>query len=270
MTIQVLIPTYKKKKDEIIELFDFLNIQTDCIFANQTGKNEIYCVKRKNCTIKVICTNTIGVSKNRNILKNNLEADIGVCIDDDCPLLDNYVEIISSAFKIKKCDFAIFNGLWETHGNKKIHNRKTKKIRKFIDISYAGGPGFCFQKKSMEKYKLSYDENIGVPNYICAGEDSLFYYNMCKTKANVYRFSDIIFRVAIDETNSSYFQGINEQYVTTRGYILKITHKKLFLLFAVKHAIRFRKQNNNLSFFTLFKYLIGGGKMARSYPHNFA
>ena len=263
MTIQVLVPTYKKTKTDIINLFDFLNIQSDCIFANQTGTNEIYEIKHKNHSIRVICSATIGVSVNRNILKDNLEADIGLCIDDDCPLIDNYLEIVINAYKKYKFDFAIFNGVWETHGNKKIHNKKTKKVRRFIDISYAGGPGLCFLKNAVSKFDLSYDETIGVPNYICAGEDSLFYYNLCRSGAKCYRFSDIIFRVAIDETNSTYFQGINRQYITTRGYILKLTHRRLFALFVVKHTLRFKKQSKKLKLFEIIKYLIDGGKMAK-------
>lgn len=263
-SIQVLIPTYNKTKEDIETLYEFLNIKSDCIFANQCGENKIYSLKHNNHEITVVCSDTKGVSKNRNILKNNLNADIGICIDDDCPLVDNYDEIVLSAFADKNCDYAVFNGIWETHNKKLVHNKKTKRIKRFIDISYAGGPGLCFKKEAAKLFNLNYNEKVGVPNYICAGEDSLFYYDLSKSKAVSYRFSDVLFKVAIDETNSSYFKGINEQYIVTRGCILKKTHRILFPLFVLKHALRFKKQNNKLGLFRIIKYLNKGGRMVKT------
>ena len=83
---------------------------------------------------------------------------------------DNFIE-----FNKYKCDCALFNGLVPYEGNRKVHNKRTKRVRRFSDVSYAGGPGFAFTKKFKTINKVQYDEKIGYPNEICFGEDSLFY-----------------------------------------------------------------------------------------------
>lgn len=258
MNILVLIPTYKKSIDDIKKLFEFLNIQTDVVFANQCGKNEVINLTFKNHKLTVVCSDTVGVSVNRNILLNNAYGDINVFIDDDCPLIDGFQEKILDFYSKNSADCCIFNGIWSTHNNKKIHNKTTRKITRFNQISYAGGPGFTCTKKFSTNNKIRYNQKVGTPNYICAGEDSLFYYSLVKDKVNLYRSSEVIFNVAIDEDNSSYFNGIDEQYVTTRGYITKKIHPYLFFVYKYRHAFRFIKQGTTLSFCEILKCLHRG------------
>ena len=68
MTIQVLVPTVNKDKNGIIKLCESLNLSSDCLIANQNGSDLNYQIEYKNHKIKVVCSSTKGVSKNRNIL----------------------------------------------------------------------------------------------------------------------------------------------------------------------------------------------------------
>lgn len=263
MKLLVLIPTYKKSLEDIKNLYNFLNIRTDAIFANQNGENKIEQFELNGHDIKVICSDTIGVSVNRNILLDNAYGDINIFIDDDCPLVDNYETLISLFYSKKPADCCIFNGIWSTHGNKLVHNKKTSRVTKFNQISYAGGPGFTCTKHFSEVNKIKYNEHVGTPNYICAGEDSLFYYELVKARTNVYRSSDVLFNVAIDQTNSSYFNGVDEQYIVTRGFITKKIHPILFFVYKYRHAFRFSRENKELKFCTIIKFLKKGSKLAK-------
>lgn len=264
MNILVLIPTYKKTIDDIINLYKFLNIKTNAVFANQSGENKIVNLEVNGKRVKVICTDTIGVSINRNILLDNAVEDFNIFIDDDCPLVDDYERKVVEFYNKNPAECCVFNGIWATHNNKLVHYKKTRNITRFNQISYAGGPGFTCTKKFTENNKIKYNEKVGTPNYICAGEDSLFYHDLVKAKAALYRSSEVLFYVAIDETNSSYFNGIDEKYVTTRGYITKLLHSKLFFVYKYRHAIRFRKQGTKYSLHKLIKFMNNGAKILKS------
>lgn len=265
MNILVLVPTYKKSINEIKDLYIFLNIKTDAVFANQCGENKIIQLEINDKKITIVCSDTIGVSKNRNILLGYANGELNVFIDDDCPLTDDYEFVVSNFYKQSNFDCCVFNGVWETRNNKLIHYKNSRKITKFNQISYAGGPGFVCTKVFSESNKIKYNENVGTPNYICAGEDSLFYFNMVKAKTNFFRSSDIIFKVAIDETNSSYFKGIDERYVVTRGFITKTIHSYLFFVYKFRHAFRFKKQGARFSIFILLKFMNKGAKLSKEH-----
>lgn len=259
----VLVPTYKKSIDEIKALYNFLNIKSEAVFANQCGRTENVELFLNGHRVLIICSDTIGVSINRNILLKNASGDINIFIDDDCPLVDHYEAIVQDFYNKYSAECCVFNGIWETHNSKLIHYKKTKRIKYFNSISYAGGPGFTCSSEFLSKNKVMYNEKIGTPNYICAGEDSYFYLNLVKSKTKLYRSSDVIFKVAIDQTNSSYFNGINEQYIVTRGYITKLIHPYLFFIYKFRHALRFKRQGCELKMLEIIKLLNKGSKLCK-------
>lgn len=261
MSILVLIPTYKKTIDDIKNLYKFLNLKTNAIFANQCGENKILELDIDGKNVKVICTDKIGVSVNRNLLLTCATADYNLFIDDDCPLVDDYADKVQAFYTKNNANSCVFNGIWSTHNGKLVHYKKTSKIKRFNQISYAGGPGFTCTKDFTKFNKVKFNEQVGTPNYICAGEDSLFYHDLVKAKTNLYRSSEVLFNVAIDETNSSYFEGIDERYVITRGYITKKIHSKLFCIYEYRHIFRFKKQGSKLSIKEMLKCMKKGAKM---------
>lgn len=264
MYLQVLIPTFEKTKEQLLLLCDSLNLQTDALIANQNGEKEEYSFEFRGHTVQVICTDTIGVSINRNILLKNSSGILNIMLDDDCRLVDNYEKIVISFFDKFSCDFALFNGIYKKENDRLVHNKKTKRIHYFFQVSYGGGPGFCFKKDKLLMLNLSYNEKVGTPNYVCAGEDSLFYFGLVTKKVNFVRSSVVLFEILNSKDASSYFSGVNEQYVTTRGFIIKKIHPNLFLLYKIKHCLRFKKENRSLKLKNLFKWFDNGKKLLRS------
>lgn len=262
MYLQILVPTCKKNKEQILALCEHLNVQSDCIIANQNGLNESYSFIYKGFNINVICSNTVGVSVNRNILLKALSQEFGLMLDDDCVLSDNYPQTISDFFEKTNCDFALFNAIFvDGSSNKLFHNKGTKKVKKFCEISYAGGPGLCFKKSALDKTEILYDEKIGVPNYIEAGEDTVFHFNLLKKSKNFYRAQDVIFTIYDNNFDSSYYKGVDKQYIETRGYITKCIHPFAFSIYKIKHCLRFKKENPKLKIFEILKYFSNGRKL---------
>lgn len=228
MKIEVLVPCMHKNKDEILKLFDFLKIESDALFAVQADSNNSYELEYKNHTIRVIQTDTRGVSKNRNILLENAKGDVCICIDDDCALVDNYKTLVESFYENNKCDAAMFNGLVPLENNRLIHQKPTKKVRAFNDISFGGGPGLTYRPDVIRSKGLKFNEYFGTPNYLYAGEDSLFLYSICKSKINFYRCIDPLFSIEQDLEKSSYFKGFDEQFITTKGAVCKMVHPVMY------------------------------------------
>lgn len=82
MNIQVLVTTMHQTG---FEKFSEMNLQTDAVIANQTDKNEYLETVVDNCSVKLVSTDSRGLSRNRNIALShaNQNADFIIFSDDD-------------------------------------------------------------------------------------------------------------------------------------------------------------------------------------------
>ena len=256
MDIEVLIPTHHKSIDDIKEIVKNANVQSPVLVCNQVDNDFDTYID----DIHIVNISNIGVSNNRNNLLDRSRGDICICIDDDCRLVDNYIDIINNFFLIHPdAEFILFNGIVRKENDRLIHNKKTKRVKRFNDISYGGGPGLVFKRECISKYNFRYDTSIGYPNYICLGEDTLFLYNLVKSKAVVYRSNEVLFSIEDDVDNSIYFKGVDESFLISKGYITSIVHPYLKRLYVIKYALHLRKwRGNTYSFFKLMKRMNKG------------
>ena len=258
MEIEVLIPTHNKSMDDIKEIVEHANVQSPVLVCNQVeSDSDMYMDD-----IHIVNISNLGVSNNRNNLLDNSKGDICICIDDDCRLVDNYIDIINNFFtNHPDAEFILFNGIVRKENDRLIHNKKTKRVKHFNDISYGGGPGLVFKRECISKYNLRYDTSVGYPNYICLGEDTLFLYNLVKSHAVVYRSNDVLFSIEDDVDNSIYFKGVDESFLISKGYITSIIHSYLKRLYIIKYAFHLRKwRGNTYSFTKLIKIMNKGFK----------
>ena len=262
MSIEVLIPTHHKSVDEIKEMIKRNNVQSPVLVCNQVDTDSDTYID----DIHIVNVSNLGVSNNRNNLLDYCKGDMCICIDDDCRLVDDYIDIVNSFFNNHPdAEFILFNGIVTKENNRLIHNKKTKKVTRFNDISYGGGPGLVFKKECVEKYKLRYDTSIGYPNYICLGEDTLFLYNLVKSKAVVYRSNEVLFSIEDDVNNSIYFRGVDESYLISKGYITSIIHPYLKRIYVIKYALYLRHwRGNKHSFNKLIRIMSKGCKYKKN------
>ena len=177
--------------------------------------------------------------------------------------MDNYEKIIENTFKkYPDAEFILFNGVVTHENNRLVHNKKTKIVKKFNDVSYAGGPGFVFKREAIKKYNLRYNTNVGFPNKISFGEDTLFAKQLVDKKVNFIRSSEVLFIIKDDIDNSSYFSGVTEDFVISKGYIAKKIHPVLFWIYKYHYAYDFLHwRNNTISFRRLIHLLRVGSKL---------
>lgn len=242
--LQILIPTmHKNGEEEIRELLNYLNVKSSAIVANQTDRDQAYTFVHRGKEILVIDSTTKGVSRNRNILLENLSASIGLFIDDDCALLDDYENKVVRFFLKNKNDAVLFNGL--IFGKERISKKRTAFVIRFSDVSHVGGPGVALSKKAVEKYNLRFNEALGTPNFIYSGEDSVFMHEMMKKRLKIFRSSKLVFDIIADAEKSSYFKGFDEQYFVSKGAVNKLIHPRLYRFYEFYYAFRLQKKTGH-------------------------
>ena len=96
--IEVLVTTMFQKDTS---KYESMNLQTDAIIANQSD-DCFYIEERKgDSTVKMVTTNTRGVSRNRNMALAYATAEYVMFADDDQVMVDNYEKVIEDEFR--KC-----------------------------------------------------------------------------------------------------------------------------------------------------------------------
>lgn len=243
-TIEVLIPTINADISDAIKLLEYWNVQSDCIISNQCDCNDCSEFLFKNHRVKWIDINSRGVSKNRNNLLNNLQADLGIFIDDDCSLIDGYPEIILDEMNSFNSDAALFTG-FNDEGNIINSSKKTIVCKKYSDISHMGGPGICVGREFISNSQIRFNEKLGTPNRIYLGEDSFFGFQLIQTKKIIINSNKPIFKILEDLDNSSYFKGFNEQYFFSKGAINKLVHPKSFFLWRLYYLFKLSKKTGH-------------------------
>jgi O-antigen/teichoic acid export membrane protein len=260
--LEVLIPTmHCDGEDNVRKLLAYLNVKSDAVIANQTEFDFKYSFDYEGHKIKVIDSSTRGVSKNRNILLENLEASIGLFIDDDCALIDGYQDKIVGFFLKNKIEAMYTNGLISS--GKKISNKQTEYVVRFSDVSHAGGPGIVIAKEAIQKYDLSFNELLGTPNEIYSGEDSYFMYQLVKKGVKMYRYSGVIFDIVADLEKSSYFKGFDEQFFASKGAVNKLLHPRLYKLYEIYFAFRLQRKTSK-RFDYIYKNMVKGEKYIKN------
>ena len=261
--LTVLVPTHHKSDEEILALYDFLRIEGDAVFSVQRSEVGEKDIAYKGHNVHIASFDDVGVSKNRNHLLDLAPDGLCLCIDDDCVLQPDYEAVVLGFFKKHGCEVALFNGLVPYEGNRKVHSLPSAKVRRFKDVSYAGGPGLAYYGKAIKATGLRYDERLGFPNEIYAGEDSLFLRNLSKSKLLFYRSEDVVFTVAIDkEDNSAYFRGYDERFFLTKGAGGYLLYPRLSHLYLLHQVRRLHKQTGERRT-TIFKLLRKGRKLAK-------
>lgn len=261
LDVEILIPTMFKTLEQIKNLCSFWNLQSNATISVQCDKDDFKSFEYKNYKIDVIFSTTRGVSKNRNILINSLKSKYGFFIDDDCSMVDGYVELIADFIGKHQCEIIYFNG-FDNYG-KLITKRKTSVVKHFSKVSYAGGPGIFFNKQVLLDNHIFFNEKVGTPNLVYCGEDSLFVYSCVKKRIPFYRNNAPIFKVVNDLDNSTYFKGYDEQYFQSKGAINKLIYPKSYFFHYLYLSVRLMKRSKKNPFF-IMKNLMKGRLIAKA------
>lgn len=238
--------------------YESMNLQGDAIIANQADDFFLLEEKRGDHTVKLVTTKTRGLSINRNIALMHSDAEYIMFADDDQTFVDGYEELIEKEFQ--KCPKADAIKFYCESINRPLKFKKTDKLKragKTLMMS-TGVPCLVIKRSFLVKKCLYFQSNIGSGAQHFCGEDSAFFSDFYKAKGKIY-VSPILLSY-VDQSESTWYEGITERYLEALGYIYSRVYGNLALLAIYRRAFRLRRQTKEFSFKTMIMVMKIGMK----------
>lgn len=246
--VEVLVTTMHQSD---FSKFAQMNLQTDAVIANQTERNEYTETEINGNTVKLISTDTRGLSRNRNIALAHAgqNTDYILFSDDDLVFNDGYEQSILDEFeKHPEADAIKFN-IHDLSQTRKISMRRIERFEKATrrNMSSSGVCGGVIKSDVLKKHNLHFHENFGTGTDNYCGEDTIFLMEMLDKGIRFYRSPVDI--AGIDQTESSWFKGHDERFFTTAGMILGTIYPNLSHLLVIRSAWKaYRRKDSGMRY----------------------
>lgn len=233
--VQVLVATMNQEGHELLTK---MNINSDAIVGNQCNRNEIEKFIYRNFSVTWLSFAERGVGLNRNNTLMRADADICMFADDDMVYVDNYVEIVTSAFKrLPDADVIIFN-LIEDNIKRSVITKDTR-VNYFNYLRY-GTARIAVKLKSIKRNAIYFNQCFGGGTEFCHGEDNLFLTMCLKKGLKIYAVPQYIAKLT-EERASSWDTGNKEKYIEDQGVLFYTISRKWWRGLCLQDAIRHRK-----------------------------
>ena len=196
------------------------NIQTDVVVINQCNLNKIEEFTFRNssnnlCRAKIISTTERGLSRSRNMALLNSYGDLCLLCDDDERLVDDYENIITSAFdRHRNTDIIAFS---LKHPTRRYPNQ-SMSIGMFRSASI--GSVQLVIKKSHKLEMVKFCEKMGSGTGNGAGEENKYLVDCLKLGAQIQYVPNLI--AEVQQTNSQWFHGYDRKYWINFGWTSKM------------------------------------------------
>lgn len=254
MKLEVLVTTmYQTDTAKYKEM----NLQTDVVIANQADFNEFRVNQAAGYTVKMISTDTRGLSRNRNIAIDLSTADLIMFMDDDAVFWDGYeAEVIEEFNRHPEADAIRFETNTVAISDlKKVEMSEVRQsFRKATrrELSRYGVCGLVVRREVMKRFCLHFNECFGTGTDNYCGEDTIFLQTMVNKKIRLYLSPIIV--ADIDKSGSTWFEGYNEKYFYVTGKILGKIYPYAAWVISIRSAWKFRKRGQDpLPFGTILR-----------------
>lgn len=252
MKVEVLCTTMHQKD---FSKYAEMNLQTNAVIANQADFNGFEEKEINGKKVKLVTTDTRGLSKNRNIAIENIsdDTDYVVFSDDDLKFFDGYENIILEEFKKHPEAEAIKFNL-NCISKRKIHMNPITIFHRANrrEVTSWGVLAIAFKKNIILDKKYTFNERFGTGTENFCGEDSIFLQRIVRDEVKLYASPTYI--AEIDQENSSWFEGHNEKYFTVGGMVINECYPLLSYGLVIRSAIKAHKRKSSkLGFFTILK-----------------
>lgn len=258
MEIEVLISTMNLKEQQ--ELLKKMNILTKSIIINQCnsenklkneekGDNKLYNYMEK------------GLSRSRNQAIKHSTGDICVIADDDIKYDNNYEKTIKKAYdKYKDADVIAF---YIKNGKPKM---KEGKIN-FVSSMKIQSVQLTFKRKSILKNNIMFNELFGTGAELYMGEENIFLAECIRKGLKIYYVPESI--AEVENGNSTWFKGYNEQYFKIKGTVYYEMSRKLYPVLILQFALRkMQKYASEVKPTKAIKYMFEGVKNIKKRSQN--
>lgn len=255
MKIEVLVTTMHQTD---ISKYGEMNLQTDAIIANQADFCAFEKAKINGNNVRFVTTDTIGVSLNRNIALTYATGDVVIFADDDQVFVDGYEQLVKDAFTRNPEADAIKFYCESTNNKRPLAYKGVKEVTKATkrNLMSAGVPGLAVRTEFLLKNNIWFDNRMGPGREISCGEDSVFLNELLKHKAKIY-LSPILLSY-VNQGESSWFRGYDEQFWITVGYVYDCIYGCLSPLAIIRRIFRADKTKCIFSKRKIFSLMLKG------------
>lgn len=239
MKLTLIITTMNLTNDKVVELIRNRPLQSFVIVSNQCRKEEVV----KGSDYLIINSKDRGVSLARNKMIDYipLNTDYVMFLDDDVTVDFNIAEMINEEIKSYKNVNAIYYNCVSLNKERPIRSIKKSGKIKWRSVSSYGVWGLVIKVSAIKEYNLSFREEFGPGSMFPVGEDSIYLKELINKVPNVYMSKKKL--IHINQKESTWFKGYNEQYFINVGAAKSVLYPKKFLLetfktylFAIKHS----------------------------------
>ncbi|MCU7557540.1 glycosyltransferase family 2 protein [Macrococcus capreoli] len=246
MKINTLISALYLNEDNLIKQ----NLSGEVIVINQDDYNDVKNIDTKKSNITIYTNTNRGIGKSRNEALKNSNAEICVLADDDEVFLDNYLEIIKSAYeKYPYADLILFNVKRNDDPDKikEVHQVNYKNALKY------GAVNITFKKEAIIKGEIKFSELFGGGTKFGSGEDSKFIIDCLKNHLNIVACNETIATIN-DVRESTWFKGYNDKFFFDKGALFSSFNLKFGYIMGLIVMLKSFKNKGDLT--TLSKLII--------------
>ena len=259
MKLQTLVTTVDRRDFSFLEK---MNLQGDVLVSNQADREGDETFAGGSFSARIITVGDRGVSRARNRLIEESEAEILLFADDDIIFEDGYAAAVIDEFKSFPEADAIKFGYISADGEEFTYAAPEKTVRAGKrDLMSTGVPVFAVKRMALERTGVRFDETLGPGGGgIEAGEDSLFFAALFKAKLKIFRSDKVIAK--LENGKSVWFSGIEEKFLLSKGYIYKRLYGGLAVFAAARFAFRCRdrEKRNGYTRTGIFRTIMRGTK----------
>lgn len=219
MNLEVLISCMNQQDMKIAEM---TGIQTDTLIINQCPQSEILneiksdqktsgAQNQTHVNIRMLNTNTRGLSKSRNLAIRHAVGDVCLLCDDDEQLDSSYEDNILKAYEaLPDADIICFRIANQPSRLK----QETHRLTKWTAMRIASWQ-ITFRRESIIKSEIRFDEDMGAGTGNGGGEEVKFLRDCIKAGLKAYYVPKSIGTVA--QTESTWFKGFDRDFFYKRG-----------------------------------------------------
>jgi len=237
-----------------LKLMNYLNDLDDNVIFLVSYQTHEHIIISDDDRVRFIFNDRKGLSSNRNLCIENCKTKWIWFQDDDIEL---NVDIVNKL--IKSREFNSHDLLLVRVGS--LENRS--EYYKKYNFSRVGKYFLPFKVSSIEimvncdfikKYKIRFDENLGLGTSLPSGEENLFVNKILQCNAKYKTLNSVACYHTTLEDNR---QSKGKQYHMSKGYVLSQINILLAILLSFRWALR---ERNSLGFFKVIKLHLSGFK----------
>lgn len=252
MKLDILISTYGNRIEKIKLPIYHANINYIIVHQGYHQIENIELTKRNDVTY--IKTNTIGLTRSRNIALNHSKSSLALISDDDVVLSTNLYEKITSAYLREPFDIGIFKAITEYGDDFRVYPKNEKLFSKKDCLNVCS-----IEMVIHNNCKIRFNEKFGLgENFTCC-EESIYLIDAYRCNMKIKFIPEVI----VSHPKISTATGaINKKILYSKGALYKYSFGYTFSLLLIIRLAFFSQfcKKFNIKSTDAFKGLINGWK----------